>query len=524
MKNRKLPNRLQTIIGTETRDVSQEAHSGKAFTAFAPLPYNKNALYLGFDRKMENAPVSLFFEVEQSASFSDINLKYEYSSAKGFTEMRVRDNTNNLSSSGTIIFIPGGDFAEAEVEGERKYWIRITDEDNAFDSPERFRPLIQRILPNAAEIHNTSTMEEESFYIETATADMSFQLAAENILSAEVFVNEIELSHAAKQELLKEHGDDVRVEYNSIGRINEFFVRWREVQSFDSSEPENRHYIIDRLNNRILFGSGVNVRIPSATEGVAFTVRARCCNGAAGNLPAKAVNSVMGNILYINEIYNPVATFGGSDIESAAQAAKRGANIINSKNRLVSELDFVREVTAFSNMVALAKCVIGHDGRVNIAVLMCDYIDGSYSFDAIKDKLKTRLLSKSEATLTESGLIISEPVFATITAEVWLAGGYAVSFETQSKIIRIIEDFIEPLKSKRKIGELPTARQFRVMLNVNRAVLKNVVIKHFTLNAKYTDAAGIHECELSALEKKCAGMPFALGVIGINGEHKIHIL
>jgi hypothetical protein len=264
----------------------------------------------------------------------------------------------------------------------------------------------------------------------------------------------------------------------------------------------------------------VNVRIPSVTGGVAFTVTARCCNGAAGNLPAGAVNSVMGNILYINEVYNPVATFGGSDIESAAQAAKRGANIINSKNRLVSELDFVREVNAFSNTVAQSKCIIGSNGIVTVTVLMHDYIDGSYSFDAIKDNLKTRLLSKSEATLTDSGLIISEPVFVTISADIWVAGDFAVSFETQSAIARSIEEFIEPLKSKRKIGELPTVQQFRVMLNVNRKNRNNAVIKHFTLNAKYTDESGTHECELSALEKK----PFMLGAVGINGKHKIHIL
>jgi hypothetical protein len=518
----KLPHRLRKVHGTEVCDLTPKLLSGEVFTAFEPLRYSNNALFLGFNRKMEGAPVSLFFEVDESVHFSGCALKFEYSTIKGFSELRVRDNTRGLSGSGTVMFVPGGDFAPAVVEGEERYWLRITDEENAFNDAGRYRPVIRRILPNAAAVHNVRTMEEEAFYIEAATANMSFPLAASNILFAEVFVNERGLSHVVMQELLQTKPGDVRAGYDSFGRITDFFVRWSEVENFDSSKADDRHYALDRMNNRILFGDGINVKIPAAGDSAAFTATVRCCNGAAGNLPENAINSVMGNVLYVDKIYNPVPAYGGSNIESVSQAIERGANIINSKNRLVSELDFVREVCAASDMITQAKCIIGQNaegkkksGIVSLVVLMRDYSDGAYSFDGIKDDLRRRLLEKSEATLTDADLYISEPVFVTLTADIWVSSGAdiisTVNFEAQSMIIESVKSFIE---SNAKIGELPAVGQLKVMLNTIRS---NAVIRHFTITASYTDANGTRERELSALDVT----PFMLGV---SGAHKIHIL
>lgn len=43
---------------------------GRGLTAFAPLPYPPSALYLGFRRSLEGAPISIFFDVEESVHFS----------------------------------------------------------------------------------------------------------------------------------------------------------------------------------------------------------------------------------------------------------------------------------------------------------------------------------------------------------------------------------------------------------------------------------------------------------------------
>jgi hypothetical protein len=529
----KFPQRLRVIRGTDVRDVTTLLLSGGGFTAFEPLPYDSDALYMGFDRKIEGSPVSLFFEVEESMPIPGSRLKFEYSTLKGFAKLQVRDNTRNLSNSGTIMFTLGSDFAQTNIEGQKRYWIRVTRTfEEEVKSQSGRKPRILRILPNAVMVHNVRTMAEEAFYIETSAANMSFTLGASNILSAEVYVNEKGLSHPAKQKLLSEESGSkssdslhLRTEYDGLGRITDFYVLWSEVENFDNSKAGDRHYVLDRMNNSILFGDGVNVRIPAVTDSTAFTVTARCCDGAKGNLPAGSINAAMGNILFIDKVYNPVAAYGGSNIESTEQAIRRGSNIINSKNRLISELDFEREASSFSDMVVQAKCVIGvrpdsklRKSAVSLAVLTRDYADGFYSFESIKEPLKNRLLSKREATLTADDLFVTEPQYVTISADIWVQGTpqsrNTVSFRTQNIILERVKAFIDPLESSARIGELPCIHQFRFMLN---SINCDAVIRHFSVNCVYNDLSGSHERELSALKPS----PF---MVGINGEHRIHIL
>ena len=141
------------------------------------------------------------------------------------------------------------------------------------------------------EIRNRVTMPEEVFYITASVPDMRFALSARNILSADVFVNETDHLSAPRdaRHAGGTHPEDVRAETDYLGEITEFYVRWHEVDNFDHSGPEDRHYTLDRMNSVLCFGDGVNVRIPTARRGPAFTVQAVCCDGSAANLPAGAI-------------------------------------------------------------------------------------------------------------------------------------------------------------------------------------------------------------------------------------------
>jgi len=319
--NWKKPQRIRTVCGTELSDLTVRMLSGMPFTVFSPLPYAKNCLYMGFDRKFDGAPISIFFDIDKSVYFNSSPIGFEYSSPSGFRKMKVVDNTDNMSGVGTVTFIPPSDFSRQTIEGQSRYWIRLTDENNSFNNPERYHAYVRAVIPNAVDVRNVETMPEETFYIDAVTPYMSFPIAAENILRADVFVNEKNRhSPSEMQRMIRERPEDVRVEYDFLGDINEFFVRWTEVENFDNSKPTDRHYVIDRQTNTIHFGDGVNVMIPEVQNGVAFTVQAVCCAGARGNLPKEAISSTYGNILYLNKVYNPIPTYAGSNIESVESA------------------------------------------------------------------------------------------------------------------------------------------------------------------------------------------------------------
>jgi hypothetical protein len=481
---------------------------------------------LGFDNKMTGAPVSILFDVEESVHFTPSALRFEYSTVRGWKPLKVIDRTENMSNVGTVLFMPPSDFAAVTIEGKERWWLRLVDADGAFDDPNRYHAVIRRIMMNAVEIRNVETLPEEQFYVEVSAPHMSFPIAAENILSCDVFVNERPTMYPpAMRKLLAEKPEDVRVSYNFLGDISEFFVRWQEVPNFDQSHAGDRHYVIDRQTSTIHFGDGVNVMIPPAQEGVAFTVEARCCRGSKGNLPAGAVNATYGNILYIGNVTNPIATYAGGDIESTESAHLRGANIVSSKYRLVSELDFVREVKSFSTAIDKVKCVVGRDidGRrndklVTIAVMMRDYADGAYSFNSIRDRLRERLLSNCEATLEAQNLILCEPIYVEISVDVWAETRWVDNvFEIQSTVRSAIEEFLNPLASDRRpgweIGTLPTDSQIRMML---QSVRVDALVKRFIITARYADRKGVHERSLDAMR----GNPF---MIGVSGKHNIHI-
>lgn len=519
----KQPQRLRTVCGTRTEDRSKALLDGGPVTVFSPLPYPAASLYLGFDAPLEGAPVSILFDVEENVHFHMEPVSYEYSTRTGFKQMKVIDGTENFSSSGTVLFMPPADFAPMEVEGVRRWWLRLRGHEDAVQG---YHALVRSVQLNAVNIRNQQTQEEESFYVETAAANMTFPLAARNILCAEVFVSELgQLSRRQMRQMMEQQPQDVRVEYDFLGEITAFYVRWTEVDTFDRSRPGDRHYMIDRVQNQLVFGDGVHVRIPQAGQEAAILVRAVSCDGTRGNVPAGAIDRFFGNVLYAQAVHNPVATYTGSDLEDMESARRRGADLLSSRGRLISELDFVRAVRAFSGTVEKVKCVTGCDldGRpdpslVTIAVMTRDYNKGAYSFHNIREPLRKELLSRCDATMTPDCLVLSEPVYVEISVSVWVkADDAARAFDVRNLILDCVQDFLDPLArpghSGWEIGSLPSEGQLKMLLQSLRFpghVARMIAV------ARYVDRNGVHETGLDQLTDS----PFA---IGISGEHHVYI-
>lgn len=519
----KQPQRLRTVCGTRTEDRTKALLDGGPVTAFQPLFHPAASLYLGFDRPMEGAPISMLFDVEESVHFDMDPVAFEYSTRTGFKQMKVVDGTGNFSGAGTVLFMPPVDFAPAEVEGVKRWWLRLRGGERAVEG---YHPLIRGITLNAVDIQNRLTHPEEAFYVDTAMPNMTFTLAARNILSAEVFVNEMgRLSRYQMRELLDSVPQDVRAEYDIMGEITAFYVRWTEVDSFDASRSGDRHYMIDRASNTLRFGDGINVRIPQAQRGAAVLVQAVSCDGARGNVPAGKINSFYGNVMYVESVHNPVGTYSGSNLEDLDSARDRGADFLCGRGRLVSERDFVRAVKSFSDTVEKVKCRAGCDidGRpdlslITIVAMTRDYAAGAYSFHNIYEPLRQMLLKRCDAMVTPECLVISEPVYMEISVSVWVkVDDAARAFDVQNLIMDSIREFLDPLPSPGhsgwEIGNLPTENQLKMLLHSLRFQGR---IERMIAVARYVDKNGVHETGLDQLP----ATPFA---IGVNGEHKIYV-
>ena len=141
--------------------------------------------------------------------------------------MKVVDATRGMKNSGSILFLPPSDFKEMEIEGRSAYWVRISPVDNAEADTQDYLPVVEDVLLNVVEVANIETREEEDYYLEEATPNMSVFLGVENILDISLWVNELG-QHSAFQmkKMEQEFQENIRIEYDAVGEIISFFVKW----------------------------------------------------------------------------------------------------------------------------------------------------------------------------------------------------------------------------------------------------------------------------------------------------------
>ena len=511
------------LYGTLQRDLTTDLIENKSFTVFSRGNYGDTALYIGFDKVFDNGPISLWWKLSNDARDMNKKLRYYYSTNSEFKEMKMVDYTESLSKTGIMMFLPEADMGKLEIENKKLCWIKIVEE-NYEES--NICTHIEKIALNAVEVYNVETMEEEEFYLDDVTANASFPLRSDRILSADVWVNEKnELTRQEMLNLMASMPDKVRVNFDYMGNIEEFFVKWEECGNFILSEPDSRHYILDRIQNRIIFGDGIHVKIPRNVNGVAFSVQVKCCNGRLGNVPAETITQTTSNVMFINKIYNTEPAYGGSDMEVLEKALQRGANLLSSGGRFVTEQDYLAEIKSYSDIIENVSIIRGVDryseykeDTLYIVLLMKDFMDSSASFYRIQTSLKKHLLERCELSILPERLMIEEPVFVELNVSVWADILHIEdNFEIQTSVQKTLNEYLNPISGIGKkgwdIGVLPRKSQIVMKLNV---IKSKAIVKHIMVTARYSDRNGTHEVDLEDLKVS----PF---MVVKNGTHKIYL-
>lgn len=512
------PERVRAIAGTRELELTGRLMERKELLLFQRSQYSEDALYLGFHRRMEEGPVSLLFQLEDGVRYDTTECRFEYSTAHGFRQMRVMDHTASLSRSGIVLFMPPSDMAATVLEGRSAFWLRISRTGKK-EAPRRNPPRVLAIRPNAVEVYNIETRQEEEYYIEEAAANMVFDLGVPNILDVELWVNETDRHTQETMEgLAQQMPDRVRLERNTLGNISSFYVKWQEVEQFGNGRLA-REYVLDRLNRRLMFGDGIHSEIPRALNDAAFRMTIRCCNGRQGNVEAGAINSSMENLTFIDSIVNPKGAFGGSSIESIDSALERGANILSARRRLISEKDYEREILTYSDNIDKLSCVVGEDEKLTFVLLMKDYREGSYSFHNLSGGLKEHLLQSCELMIAPEDLCLTEPVFVAVSVDVWVEiRDMDDGFEIQNRLRECLEKYLDAVgaggEQGWQIGTLPKKSQIRMKLN---SVKTRAAVKRIAVTASYVDGGRVQEMDLDDVE----ATPF---MAVRSGEHRIHFV
>ena len=184
-------------------------------------------------------------------------------------------------------------------------WLRASRRSNA-------RP-IGRVLYvgiNATEVDQARTAKTEFLGVATGDAGQTYPLVHHPVLP-----------------------NTAKVQVEEDGR----WVDWDEVDGFESSTGDSRHYVLDAEAGAVRFGNGVRGKAPQIGQRLRVK-QYRYGGGAEGNVGAKAISKIDG----VSQVKasNALPARGGAPAESVAEALERVPGELRRHDRAVTVGDF----------------------------------------------------------------------------------------------------------------------------------------------------------------------------------------
>ncbi|WP_269849720.1 baseplate J/gp47 family protein [Methanosarcina horonobensis] len=197
-----------------------------------------------------------------------------------------------------------------------------------------------------------STTYNEVVGSSSGEPDQEFSLIHIPVLDEEVWINEYgSISEIERKSLRK---DLQEIEKDSEGDLKKLWVRWQRVEDFLESKETDRHYTLDRIGGKIRFGNRIEGKIPPAGfENIRATYRSG--GGKAGNIEAMKISKIMRSIAFVDRVYNPVPSKGGTDPEQTDALIKRSPAALKHRNRAMAVSDYEWLLREASSKVARVK-------------------------------------------------------------------------------------------------------------------------------------------------------------------------
>jgi predicted phage baseplate assembly protein len=333
---------VQAFDGYSFSDVSLENESAaQGFQPFGPRPRKEAALLLGFtyggefpDTEIDlgvwtfqEGPIitSLQCGLPPTPAYGPARIRWEYWDGTQWQGLKLlKDETLTLTRSGhihlkTSLKSPMQRAIIGEVADER-YWLRGRLEQSQYEQP----PELLSIRTNTVAAIQAETIRDEVLRGSqgggsNGRRDQVFRLASTPVLHDSLTLE-------------VDEGDN--------------YQPWTEVDDFFGSNPDDRHFVLNRTTGEIRFGDGVNGHIPVANpdnpDANVVAREYRAGGGKCGNLPAGAVKTLITMIDGVddNAIHNLLATHSGRDEETIDAAKKRAPSTIKSRCRAVTADDF----------------------------------------------------------------------------------------------------------------------------------------------------------------------------------------
>jgi predicted phage baseplate assembly protein len=317
------------------RDVSTANEQRReGFDAFGPRAAVGGALLLGFRSTLEfpEVEINLAFWAQPRRGMAalscaaaeravpDATIVWEHWDGKGWSPLDlIEDKTMALARSGHVRVQapPVGRMKRTQI-GQKtdapRFWIRARLKRSNYQVP----PRLLAVRANTAAATQAETIQFEILGGSDGRPDQVRRLTSKPVLDGSLVLEVDE---------------------------GEGFTAWTEVGDFFGSGRDDAHYVLNRATGEARFGDGKQGRIPVANANRPANLRARryrIGGGKRGNVDAGRLNGVMSAFAGVDvaKVGNPFPSAGGADDESLAEAKKRAAVALKSRDRAVVPEDF----------------------------------------------------------------------------------------------------------------------------------------------------------------------------------------
>jgi len=376
-------------------------HRLNNFKPFEPLPDISSAIYFGFDKELKKGPFSLFINIDESIEYPEAFLpkvKWQYLIKKDpeeiWEELEVLDETTGFTKKGMMQFNISGKMQASELFGSgNQYWIRAvniqfnemtTDEISNVKTKEMgssasvdpgcktgfkifdvkfpselyqiFSPKVCGFYLNSMWAVQSKTIHDELLGSGNGEVNQNLKFVNAPVISETIWINEFTtLSEKDRKTLLAEPNRVKKIQ-DDKGNITEFWVKWIRVNDFLDSESKDRHYTIDKTDGDISFGNGTRGMVPPiGSDNIKSTYS--ICGGKSGNFDAFKISKLQSSIAFVDKVFNPIGSSGGTETEDIDALLKRAPTILKMKDHAIALEDYEWLTKRASDQVAKVKAL-----------------------------------------------------------------------------------------------------------------------------------------------------------------------